>query len=174
VTRTAPYLGTTGIQPVENDLNVEMGYCYSSSAVIGDAAGHPAPVHQNPRESQGRPGARAPHVWLERDGNRLSTLDLFGSRFVLLAGPEATAWCDGALSAAAGQGIELDVHRAGARLTDPEGQLPQAFGITTAGAVLIRPDGFVGWRAENARDASPNAIARILATLAHRASSRPA
>jgi hypothetical protein len=173
VTRTAPYLGTAGIQPVENDLNVELGYCYSSSAVIGNAAGRPDPLHQNPRESRGRPGTRAPHVWLERDGNRLSTLDLFGSKFVLLGGPEATAWC-GALSAAAVQGIEFDVHRVGAGLTDPEGLFPQAFGITSAGAALIRPDGFVGWRAETARDASPNAIARVLATLVHRASGTPA
>jgi hypothetical protein len=31
-------------------------------------------------------------VFLERDGGRLSTLDLFGRNFVLLAGPEGEAW----------------------------------------------------------------------------------
>ncbi len=32
VTRTAPYLGTDGIEPVAPDLNVEMGYRYDSPA----------------------------------------------------------------------------------------------------------------------------------------------
>ena len=32
VTRTAPYLGTDGIQPVAGDLNVELGYSYASTA----------------------------------------------------------------------------------------------------------------------------------------------
>lgn len=72
VTRTAPYLGVEGIQPVVNDLNVELGYGY-------DPAG---PLHENPRESKARIGTRAPHIWLE-DGR--STLDLFGRDFVLLA-----------------------------------------------------------------------------------------
>jgi len=46
VTRTARYLGTEGIEPVANDLDVELGYCY----------GDPNRVHENPRESKGRPG----------------------------------------------------------------------------------------------------------------------
>src|SRR5438132_9085313 len=79
VTRTAPYLGTDNIQPVENDLNVELGYCYEGK------------LHENPRESKARHGSRAPHYWLERNGERISTLDLFGRNFVLLAGPESKA-----------------------------------------------------------------------------------
>src|SRR6185369_12030718 len=73
VTRTAPYLGTEGMQPVENDLNVELGYCYAPDG----------PVHMNPRESKARPGTRAPHVVL---ANGQSTIDLFGRGYVLLAG----------------------------------------------------------------------------------------
>jgi 2-polyprenyl-6-methoxyphenol hydroxylase-like FAD-dependent oxidoreductase len=72
VTRTAPYLGTKGMQPVENDLNIELGYCYG-----------PGRLHENPRESKGRPGTRAPHLVLK---NGTSTLDLFGRDFVLLPG----------------------------------------------------------------------------------------
>ena len=33
VTRSAQYLGSSGTQKAENDLNIEMGYCYRSSAV---------------------------------------------------------------------------------------------------------------------------------------------
>src|SRR5712691_2414755 len=59
VTRTAPYLGTDGIQPVAPDLNVELGYGYEGA------------LHENPRESKARPGSRAPHYWLERNGERI-------------------------------------------------------------------------------------------------------
>ena len=39
-------------------------------------------VHDDPRQTLGRPGSRAPHVWLERDGRRVSTIDLAGQSFV--------------------------------------------------------------------------------------------
>jgi hypothetical protein len=74
VTRTAPYLAAKGFQPVEHDMNVELGYCYDGR------------LHEHPNESKARPGTRAPHLWLSED---CSTLDLLGRDFVLLAGP---AW----------------------------------------------------------------------------------
>jgi len=171
VTRTAPYLGTDGIQPVENDLNVELGYCYHSAAVVPDEDddSRGGLVHEHPRESGGRPGTRAPHVWLRRDGEPISTLDLFGRNFVLLAGPDGETWRESALPAAAHLGIELDAHRVGAeRLTDPEGIFTTAYGITRAGALLIRPDGFVGWRAAAGCESPVRAIVEPLTTLAGR------
>jgi hypothetical protein len=124
VTRTAPYLGIEGIQPVENDLNVELGYCYEGK------------LHENPRESKGRPGSRAPHYWLERDGTRISTLDLLGRDFVLLGGPQARS-----------DASSVEFHRIGANgLTDPEGRFCDAYGIEATGTVLVRPDGFVAER----------------------------
>lgn len=117
VTRTAPELGTEGMQPVVNDLNVELGYGYDPEG----------PLHENPRESKGRPGTRAPHVWME-EGR--STLDLFGSKFVLMAG---SGWRE-----PAPQGADKYV------IEDP--RILAAYGITPAGAVLVRPDGFVAWR----------------------------
>lgn len=150
VTRSAQYLGTSGMQKAENDLNIELGYCYRSAAVIleGDDEGR---GHENPRESKGRPGRRAPHLWLEHAGRKISTLDLFGRNFVFLAGPEAQAWCD----AANDLKIDLDVHR----IEDPE--FPDAYGIAPSGAVLVRPDGFVAWRAKSGEGASSSALARL-------------
>jgi FAD binding domain len=52
---------------------------------IGEGDGDGA-VHGNPRESRGRPGSRAPHVFLDRDGEQVSTLDLFGLRFSFARG----------------------------------------------------------------------------------------
>jgi 2-polyprenyl-6-methoxyphenol hydroxylase-like FAD-dependent oxidoreductase len=168
VTRTAPYLGTGGIEPVENDLNVELGYRYHSAAVAAPAGADGA-VHGSPRESKGLPGTRAPHVWLERGGERMSTLDLFGRCPVLLAGPEGGEWCRCAARAADRLGLRLSVHRVGADgLRDPEGTLVSEYGITPAGALLVRPDGFVGWRAERGSDDAAAAVAQALATLVAR------
>src|SRR6202043_440283 len=112
VTRTAAYLGATDYEPLAHDFNVELGYSYHSPAISpdnGDGKGH-----DDPRLTLGRPGARAPHLFLERDGKRISTLDLFGRNFVLLAGSEGLAWCESARAAGRELGIDLDVHRIGA------------------------------------------------------------
>jgi putative polyketide hydroxylase len=123
VTRAASYLGTSGMQPLEDDLNIELGYCYGRDH-----------VHENPRNSKGKVGTRAPHVWLERNGARISTHDLFGRNYVLLAGPEAD-W-------------RKNIVKTGADVIPVGPEVCEAFGITETGAALIRPDGFVAWRAE--------------------------
>jgi hypothetical protein len=76
VTRVAPYLGTEDTQPIVDDFSMEIGYRYDSPAIVLEPGG--PSLHEHPRESAGRPGARAPHVFLDRYGTRLSTLDLFG------------------------------------------------------------------------------------------------
>jgi len=146
VTRTAPYLGTDGMQPVAGDLDVELGYAYDSAAICGSAG----PGHENPRESKGRPGTRAPHVWLVENGQRISTLDLYGPHFTLLGGRDADVWCDLAGSAAASANVPLRTRRIGAELDDPDDAFERAHGIDAGGALLVRPDGFVGWRARTA------------------------
>jgi 2-polyprenyl-6-methoxyphenol hydroxylase-like FAD-dependent oxidoreductase len=161
VTRAAPYLGTKGMQPVENDLNVELGYCYGTA--VPPSAGGAGRVHENPRESKARPGTRAPHVWLERGPEKISTLDLFGRNFVLLAGPQGIAWCEGAQEVARTVKVPLDIWRIGSGgLRDPESVFPKAYGLQPDGAVLVRPDGFVVWRAGASDEASPEIIRSVL------------
>ena len=142
VTRTAPYLGTEGMQPVVGDLDVELGYAYLAGAICDPSP----PSHQNPRESKGRPGTRAPHAWIERNAERISTIDLFGSRFTLLAGRDGQAWGDAAAEAASQLKLPIDVYRVGRDLQDSSGSIGDSFGIGATGAVIVRPDGFVGWR----------------------------
>jgi hypothetical protein len=90
------------------------------------------------------PGSRAPHAWLERDGARLSSLDLFKTVFVVLAGPAGEAWCNAARSLAYEW---LRCHRLAEDLQDRDGGFMHAYGLQPDGAVLVRPDGFVAWRA---------------------------
>jgi 2-polyprenyl-6-methoxyphenol hydroxylase-like FAD-dependent oxidoreductase len=165
VTRTAPYLASGGMQPVAPDLDVEMGYGYNSSVIIPD--GIPAPLHQSPRESRGLPGTRAPHVWIERHGERLSTIDLFGRHFVLLTGPEANGWHETARGLARRVRPHLDIHRLNADgLADAAGAVAESYGIDPGGAVLVRPDGFVAWRSRGAGEgpAATSMLTRALAT----------
>jgi hypothetical protein len=170
VTRSAPYRGTEGMQPVENDLNIELGYCYYSDAILAEDGARPA--HLNPRDSKGRPGTRVPHLWLRRDGEQLSTLDLIGRNFVLMAGPDGEGWSRAAGAAARQLGIPLDVHRIGGAGApeDPEHAFPAACGIAPDGALLVRPDGFVAWRAKSGAGASERTLGAALASILCRGS----
>ena len=151
VTREAKYLITADLPPLENDLNIELGYRYHSSAVIPDP-GDDGRAHENPRESKGKPGSRAPHLWLEPN---VSTLDLFGRNFVLLTGADGAAW----QKAARSQSIDVR------QIAHPD--FCDAYGISPQGSVLARPDGFVAWRARSA-DAAPAAtLARAMAAILH-------
>jgi 2-polyprenyl-6-methoxyphenol hydroxylase-like FAD-dependent oxidoreductase len=166
VTRTAPYLGTDGMQPVVPELDIELGYVYDSSAVCREET--PSPAHENPRDSRGRPGTRAPHLWLKRNRQRISTLDLFGRTFVLLAAPDATSWYESAAAVASRLGADVDVHRIGDNVEDTEGAFADAYGLSPGGVMLVRPDGFVGWRSKTP-SGSPSAVAAAFAQLTCRA-----
>jgi 2-polyprenyl-6-methoxyphenol hydroxylase-like FAD-dependent oxidoreductase len=171
VTRTAPYLTATDLQPFVADLEIELGYTYRSPAILaeeGDASG-PSDAsngdqagHGDPRLTRAVPGSRAPHLWLQRDGRRRSTLDLFGRDFVLLAGPDGGPWCDAAPEAAA-PGVRLAAYRVGgAELAVPDDSFTEAYGISRTGAVLVRPDGFVAWRARAASNRPAESLTAAL------------
>jgi 2-polyprenyl-6-methoxyphenol hydroxylase-like FAD-dependent oxidoreductase len=167
VTRAAPYLSAAGMEPIVGDLEIDLGVRLRSPAIIAaDTAEEP--VYADPRESRAEPGTRAPHLWLHRDGERVSTLDLGGAGLVLLAGPDADLWTDAAETA------EVAVCRIGAPggLGDPDNAFPSAYGITPTGAVLVRPDGFVAWRAASAEGASAPALAEAVDTVLGRAPRR--
>ncbi len=142
-----------------------MGYIYHSSAVIPEDPRDDR-GNENPRESKGRPGTRAPHVGLRRNGQEISTLDLFGGNFVLLTCAGSNAWRESAESEARKSGFEIDFHGVGADgLADPSGGFAAAYGIEPSGAVLVRPDGFVAFRAKNSDGASAEQFGSLLARL---------
>jgi hypothetical protein len=165
VTRTAPYLGARDFEPLVNDLDIELGYLYCSQAILSEE-GDGGP-HEDPRQPSGRPGSRAPHVWLMRGGERISTLDLFGRSFVLLANSQGSRWCAAARAAAGRfQDAEMDAHHVGtALLRDAEARFSQAYGLSPSGATLVRPDGFVAWRAKAMEGDPAGALSRALTAI---------
>ncbi len=152
VTREAKYLDAGDLQPLANDLNVELGYRYHSSAIIAGADDDDC-AHENPRESRGKPGTRTPHLWLAPGR---STLDLFGSNFVLLTGAEGGTWQE-----AAGN-HNIDTHCV------THADFCEAYGVTPQGAVLVRPDGFVAWRSRGMEPTPGAALARVTCAVLRR------
>jgi putative polyketide hydroxylase len=143
--------------PVDPMSTLFFGYRHVSEAVVLEPADDSAPL-ENPEQPTARPGSRAPHVPLSRNGATLSTRDLFGRNFVLLAGAKADKW----LSIGMDLDLRLDSYCVGMDLEDPEGRFTKTFGIMEDGAVLVRPDGFVAWRAEATEGDLVEAVRTIL------------
>jgi hypothetical protein len=137
-----------------NEQGLIFGASYASRAVVPDGT-QPLPI-ANPVTQyvpSARPGGRAPHVWLERDGQRLSTIDLPGG-FVLMTGVGGQGWADAARILASSINLSLKTYIIGGAYTaDPPGRWKEAYGVDDGGAVLVRPDRYVGWRSESASSA---------------------
>jgi 2,4-dichlorophenol 6-monooxygenase len=100
---------------------------------------------------------------VERDGARVSTLDLVAhDRFTLIAGP--------GVSARIAEGVErsLRVLVAGRDFTDPDGRWTTLGAIGDQGALLVRPDQHVAWRASAAVPGTEGELARTLARVLDR------
>src|SRR4029453_11268506 len=119
-----------------NHLGVEFGTVYQSSAVILDGT-QPPDVADSYSDyvPSATPGARAPHVWLGHPDARLSTLDLFGSAFTLLAGRGGEAWCAVAAAAERELGVPIDRYRIGGPGLRDLGGFTEAYGLGEDGAV---------------------------------------
>ena len=75
-------------------LAADLGVVYSSGAIVAGAENErPAVIEPT---APACVGSRAPHVWIDVQGDRQSTLDLFGASFVLLTGAHGEAWRDAA------------------------------------------------------------------------------
>ncbi|HEY0507499.1 MAG TPA: FAD-dependent monooxygenase [Blastococcus sp.] len=156
-----------------NGQGTEMNQRYGSRAVLPDPA---APDEQLPRDGglhlapTTRPGAKIPHAWLvDRAGRQTSTLDVVGKgRFSLVTGRAGTAWVAAADTLALPFLSVVVIGAEGAQ--DVYGDWFRLREIEEAGALLVRPDGYVAWRhpgaqwdADAARDALRDAVSAVLA-----------
>ncbi|WP_406435041.1 FAD-dependent monooxygenase [Streptomyces sp. NBC_00631] len=157
-------------------LNIVLGYRYPKGAVVG--ADPDQPLVPDGMNLTGRPGSRAPHLWLRRADERLSTLDLYERSLVLLSDADSAggaAWHAAARRIADTERLRLDTYRIGAAGTaadlvyDTEGgDWATAHGTTADGAVLVRPDGFVAWRSEGAAPDPEAELREVLARVLRR------
>ncbi|VTU19058.1 2,4-dichlorophenol 6-monooxygenase [Variovorax sp. SRS16] len=152
--------------------DIELGYHYDIGAVMPDGTPTPErdPLGQTYVPTT-RPGHRLPHAWLERDGRKISTLDLVQpGRFVLLTGRGASAWADAAATVARRGGVPLDVVEIHdeAAVRDVEGTWRCLRGVSSDGAILVRPDQHVAWRAMGRSDAAQSQLAAAFSRILQR------
>lgn len=159
-----------------NSHGVELNQRYMSAAVVPDPFAQEERWARDPElyaQAATRPGAKMPHAWLvDERGRRISTLDLIGKgKFSLVTGLGGVAWVKAAQclnlpylrTVVTGEKGSADPYFAWANLRE----------IDEAGALLVRPDGYIAWRQaaeiweeEDALAQLTNALTAVLGKLA--------
>lgn len=142
-------------------LGLQLGYAYEAGALLPEGAAPPAtanPVREYVATS--RAGARLPHGWVRTESGRCSTLDLVPlDGPTLLLGPDAGAWLAAARRIAPGLRCVI----LGSDVADPDGWWRGVAGMRPDGALLVRPDQHVAFRARGGMDDPASALAAALA-----------
>ena len=121
-------------------------YKYSSAGIIDEET--PARGYKKTTELKAAPGTRVPHLWVKRQQQEISTLDLLDGGWVLFTGKDNDAWKKAVADAGIKPLLKISVYSIGpeADLVYTEKSIGNVLGIKGGGAVLVRPDGFVAWR----------------------------
>jgi putative polyketide hydroxylase len=123
------------------------GYQYSSAAVAADTPARPTVLGVHLVSAlRAQPGTRIPHTWVIHHGRRVSTLDLLGTGFTLVTGDESELWA----AAAREMQVPVTVQSIGPHgdTIDLDGRWAAVSELPPAGALLVRPDGFVAYRSD--------------------------
>lgn len=128
-------------------LGLQLGFVYSANGDLvvddGTTLAEPADAVRDYRPTT-HPGARLPHTWIDRAGERISTLDLVPlDHFVLLTSSKDWAAAGERLVDAR---VPLHVVLFGRDAVDVDGAWGRVSELDGAGAILVRPDQHVGWR----------------------------
>ncbi|NLS06987.1 FAD-dependent monooxygenase [Rhizobium sp. P32RR-XVIII] len=147
---------------------VEMNQRYKSHAIFTDGQPEPAftkdpELHYQPTTW---PGARLPHAWLfNHRGDKGSTLDLTGHGvFTILTGIGGDSWVAAAKALAKEFNIRIATHMIGPRQQwqDLVGDWANAREVRDSGAILVRPDHHVAWRADSVVSDPEAELRRVL------------
>jgi len=135
-----------------NALGVEFGQHYRSSAVVDDGTPWPEPARDPELNYQPttHPGARLPHAWVGDQTHRRSTHDLAPyHRFTLITGINGAPWVRAARQVGSELGVPIEavVIGPGEAVTDLYYDWAKLREVAEDGAILVRPDKHVGWRA---------------------------
>jgi putative polyketide hydroxylase len=160
------FLARYGVRTPENAQDVDcqldsgaimMRYRYESPAVAGDEA-----AGDRVAALRGQEGTRVPHAWLDVDGRHISTLDLCGPGFAILANSDAARWRPAAAAASAATGLGITVRQIDPSAGQAEAGVswPEQTGLPGDGALLVRPDGHVAARSDG--ELSPDTLAAVL------------
>ncbi len=127
---------------------VKLGYCYQSSPIIWPDETKAQAMKNGNVILSCRSGSRAPHAWLSEN---ISTLDLFGDRFVLLRFAQNID-VSPLVAAAAARRVPL-------KIVDIDNRDIAA--LYERRVVLVQPDGHVAWRDDACPDDAFALIDRV-------------
>ncbi len=99
------------------DAAMELGQIYRSAAVLG--AGDELPPALRPEQWAGQPGTRVAHLWISKNNEQLSTLDVLQRDWALLT--EDERWKAAATKAGESLQVTLQILLIGSDLTAPVG-----------------------------------------------------
>ncbi|MEZ5153604.1 FAD-dependent oxidoreductase [Rhodococcus zopfii] len=157
-----------------NALGVELGQNYAGSpAVAGDGSALPIPA-RDPElyyEPHTYPGVRLPHCWVGDSTSRMSTHDLAQyTQFTLLTGKTGRAWAGAAAKVSEELGVDVVpiVIGAGEPVQDLYFDWGRLREVAEDGAVLVRPDTHIGWRAHRLADDPVTALRDAMLHILHR------
>jgi 2-polyprenyl-6-methoxyphenol hydroxylase-like FAD-dependent oxidoreductase len=137
----------------------EIGYSYAGSPVIIDDGAEPPFITVVDYVPNACPGARTPHIWLTNDRERISAIEFFSDRFVLIVGANGAAWRDAAKQASLPFEVGVvSISEGSDYWPDDDTDFNALYGIDSDGVLLVRPDGHVAFR-------SKGAVADAVATL---------
>lgn len=155
-----------------NAIGVELGQRYEKGAVVSDGTPFP-PYDRDPDlyyHPTTHPGAYLPHVWLERDRERISTIDLAGKgAFSVITGIGGQEWIDAAKEVSAELGIPINGYSVGLRqeYDDVLGEWTRKREIEDHGCLLIRPDRFIAWRSRSRVTDPKQALRDVMQQILH-------
>lgn len=141
-------------EAIRDDNAVIFGYRYPAGAFVDEEGSDRDDLFEDPRTPSGRPGSRAPHFVVTHRGAPVSTIDLFCDRWVLVSGPAGNEWANlvQRSSACRAMGVVWHGVQPAGDLGDTDSRFSAAYGVGPDGAVLVRPDGFIGCRHATAAD----------------------
>ena len=154
-----------------NAHGVELGQFYESAAIVPDGTRRPEPTRDSDLyyEHSTVPGSHVPHAWVGDNKRKLAIMDLAPyTEFTIITGIAGEAWKTAADKVSHDLGVELRtvVIGPGREVTDLYYDWAKLREVEESGALLLRPDKHVGWRArtlpENPEQELRSALATIL------------
>ncbi|KAK5061390.1 hypothetical protein LTR84_007932 [Exophiala bonariae] len=157
-------------------LGIEMNQRYASGAVYRADQGAMPPLKGDPILDHTRstyPGSRLPHVWLNKaiPEQPISTIDLAGKgSFTVLTGIGGELWKEAATKSSEDLKIPVVAYSIGFRQDweDVYLEWENVRDIEEDGCILVRPDRFIAWRANQMVEDPANVLLSVLREILYR------
>jgi 2,4-dichlorophenol 6-monooxygenase len=150
-----------------NAHGVDLGQFYESTAVVSDGSTLPTPTRDPDLyyEMSTVPGSHLPHAWVGDTMTKVAMMDLAPyDTFTVITGVAGEEWEVAAAKVGAELGVPLRtvVVGPGREVTDLYYDWARLREVEESGAVLVRPDKHIGWRAKTLPDEPEKALREAL------------